>query len=114
MSFHQLITKFGVPNDLEYQENCEYWMAYDYGDKKIVYVIDRAIVTSILYVEQVKTYNDAKSNFVTLYRMITSEGFQATIREEKFFVEVRGKIQIQAKLIENFDSFLIAIQVKKI
>lgn len=114
VSFHKIIITYGAPDGLEYQENGEYWLAYNYGNKNVVYVIDKAIVTSILYLERVENYNDAKISFVELDSLSTSDGFQQLKTEPRFFEKTKYKTQIQVKIVENFDSFIVAIQVKKI
>lgn len=114
MPFHQLISRFGVPTGLEYQKNGEYWMAYDYGNKSVVYVVDKAFVSSILYLEKVDTYDDAKKSFIKWDSLSTADGFIISDKAILFFQKNRHSIQLKAKLIEQFDGFFIAIEIKKI
>ena len=113
MPFHTVITTYGVPDEIEYQEDGTYWMGYKYGDRSVVYVIDKAEVTSILYLEQVQVYDDAKKSFIKWNTMSDMDKFETTDKSVLFFEKVRSNTQLRAKLVENFDSFFIAIEIKK-
>ena len=112
--FHALITRFGVPDDIEYQDDCSYFMAYKYGDKSVVYVIDKAVVTSILYLEKIEVYNDAKQSFIQWDLVSAEDGFTTLDKDVMFFQKNRNTTQLKAKLVEQFDGFFIAIEIKKI
>ncbi len=114
VSFNTIIKTYGNSDKLEYQETGEYWLAYDYGNKDIVYVVNKGIVTSIMYIEHIATYNDAKIAFIKLNSLLITDGFTQLKTEQRFFEKIRNKILIQAKIIENFDSFIIAMQIKNI
>lgn len=113
-SFRKIMVLYGAPDGLEYQENGEYWLVYNYGNKSVVYVIDKAFVTSILYLEQIENYNNTKISFAKWDSLSASEGFWQLKAEPRFFEKTRDKTQIQVKIVENFNSFIVAIQVKKI
>jgi len=110
--FHRIITLYGAPDAVELQDNCEYWLAYNYGNKNIVYVIDKAMVTSILYLEQIDNYSVAETSFMKLDSMSTSDGFETLKLDIRFVEKRKNEIKLQLKIVENFNSYIIAIQIK--
>lgn len=114
LTFIEIIDKLGTPNGFEYQNDGSYWIAYDYGHRSVVYVIDKAVVTSILYLEHTDSYDFTKKSFINWDEVSREEGFIDVKKEIRFLQKKKEYIFLQAKLVENFNSFLIAIEIKRL
>lgn len=112
--FLQVIEKLGIPNSFEYQNDGTYWIAYNYGHRNIVYVIDKGMVNSILYLEQIESYDSAKKIFIRWHDLSENDGFITQKKDIGFLYKLKDNIKFQAKLVEDFNYFIVAIEIRRL
>ena len=116
LPLQQLFTKMGTPDGVEYQKKSNiYWMAYDFGDVAVMYVIDKGFVRSVLYMKSTKDFDSVYKPFIELQEKSLEDGF--IIKKTKdiigHYIQVKNDIQIVGDISQIKDEFILTILISR-
>ena len=110
----QLFDKMDVPSDVEYQpESNNYWFAYDFGEKAVIYIIDNGIVSNVIYMESgIDTH--IANKFIKMLKLSLANGFKSDISDIGYYIHKKDDIVQTANINRVQNEYVLTILVTKI
>jgi len=116
ISLHQLFVKMDTPTDIEYQEKSGvYWMAYDFGDAAVIYIISKGFVSSVIYMKNNRSYDDIHDTFLKLWKASTSDEFFTSEYNDGtgHYNQIKNDIKMTSNISIVNTEFVLTILVTK-
>lgn len=110
-----LLVKMGVPDGTEYQpKSGVYWIAYDFGDAAVIYIINKGFVSNIIYMKNTRNYDDINKTFFNMTEILISDGFFTDEFEISHFHMFLNEVQVTGNISTVNTEFVLTILVTKI
>jgi len=109
----QLFVKMDVPSDVEYQpESNNYWFAYDFGEKAVIYIIDKGFVSNVIYIESgIDTH--IANKFIKMLKLSLANGFESDTSGVGYYIHKKDDIVQTANISRVQNEYVLAILVTK-
>lgn len=113
ITLQQLFVKMGVPDDVEYQsKSCNYWFAYDFGEKAVIYIIDKGLVSNIIFMESGVDRHIA-SEFIAMLNLSLDNGFKSDTSGVGFYIHKKDDIVQTASISRVENEYVLTILITK-
>jgi hypothetical protein len=111
ISLQQLFIKMSVPSDIEYQpESNNYWFAYDFGEKAVIYIIDKGFVSNVIYMES-GLDTDIARGFINMLNLSLEDGFKSDTSGVGYYIHTKENIIQTANISRIMNEFVLTILV---
>ena len=115
ITIQQLFIKMNAPDDVEYQaESNSYWFAYDYGEKAIIYIIDKGLVVNVIFMKSNVDGDNIANEFCDIYRKSLDDGFKADTTSAGFYINKKDNIIQTADIGKIENEFILTVVVTRI
>jgi len=116
ITLHQLLIKMDTPTDIEYQkESGVYWMAYDFGESAVIYIINKGFVSGVIYMKNNRSYDDIHDTFLKLWKASTSDGFFTSEYNDGtgHYNQIKNDIKMTSNISIVNTEFVLTILITK-